>query len=502
MNKLSRAEVEVQPYAFTTKSLYVGHFDYNYMPWQIIDTPGILDTPLENRGTIEMTSITALAHLNAAIVYVMDISSQCGHSIEAQVNLYKNIKPFVANKPLRIMLNKCDILAYNDLPEEEKELIRSITEPSDFNERQVPVNYTSTVTGDGLMDLRNSICDELLAKRVDDKLRNKQGSAKSDLMDRLRVSIPEKRDEVERSFFVPKNFKPKKSSVPKDKDVLGPLPKQPYQEQDRFKPGYKKTERDLELEQDYDYLLNLQKNWMLENPDEKFDVIPEIINGKNIADYIDPEIMEKLAALEAEEEERGRTGYYDIDHSSDDEETQELRKLGSHIRDVKKKHMEVSRREKKIQAPQIDRRAKVPGNFNDLKKKMTKLGLDLEEHWDENKNKTGEDDMDVDAEDSINARSRARERINRKRARSKSLATLQAAEREKSMARSQSRPAPRDKSGVRDEAQQVTARKKMKKSFVKNNQLARRGEGDRHIPDLKPKHLLSGKRGIGKTDRR
>lgn len=32
--------------------------------------------------------------------------------------------------------------------------------------------------------------------------------------------------------------------------------------------------------------------------------------------------------------------------------------------------------------------------------------------------------------------------------------------------------------------------------------LARKGEGDRHIPTLKPKHLFSGKRGTGKTDRR
>jgi nucleolar GTP-binding protein len=31
---------------------------------------------------------------------------------------------------------------------------------------------------------------------------------------------------------------------------------------------------------------------------------------------------------------------------------------------------------------------------------------------------------------------------------------------------------------------------------------ARAGEGDRKIPSLMPKHLFSGKRGIGKTDRR
>lgn len=43
MNKVTRADVDVQPYAFTTKSLFVGHMDYKYLRWQVIDTPGILD---------------------------------------------------------------------------------------------------------------------------------------------------------------------------------------------------------------------------------------------------------------------------------------------------------------------------------------------------------------------------------------------------------------------------------------------------------------------------
>lgn len=32
---MTRADVEVQPYAFTTKSLYVGHMDYRYLRWQV-----------------------------------------------------------------------------------------------------------------------------------------------------------------------------------------------------------------------------------------------------------------------------------------------------------------------------------------------------------------------------------------------------------------------------------------------------------------------------------
>ena len=31
INKVTRADVEVQPYAFTTKSLFVGHTDYKYL---------------------------------------------------------------------------------------------------------------------------------------------------------------------------------------------------------------------------------------------------------------------------------------------------------------------------------------------------------------------------------------------------------------------------------------------------------------------------------------
>lgn len=67
MNRVTRAEVEVQPYAFTTKSLFVGHMDYRYLRWQVIDTPGILDKPLEERNTIEMQAITALAHLQVRL---------------------------------------------------------------------------------------------------------------------------------------------------------------------------------------------------------------------------------------------------------------------------------------------------------------------------------------------------------------------------------------------------------------------------------------------------
>lgn len=43
------------------------------------------------------------------------------------------------------------------------------------------------------------------------------------------------------------------------------------------------------------------------------DTIPEIMDGKNIADFIDPDIAEKLEALEREEERLQAEGFYDSD---------------------------------------------------------------------------------------------------------------------------------------------------------------------------------------------
>ena len=45
-------------------------------------------------------------------------------------------------------------------------------------------------------------------------------------------------------------------------------------------------------------------------------------------------------------------------------------------------------------------------------------------------------------------------------------------------------------------------RKIAKKAQTKGNRQAKKGEGDRVILNMKPKHLFAGKRKGGKTDRR
>ena len=49
---------------------------------------------------------------------------------------------------------------------------------------------------------------------------------------------------------------------------------------------------------------------MLENDEWKNNIMPEIMDGKNIADFIDPDILEKLDALEREKEKLEAEGFY------------------------------------------------------------------------------------------------------------------------------------------------------------------------------------------------
>lgn len=52
------------------------------------------------------------------------------------------------------------------------------------------------------------------------------------------------------------------------------------------------------------------EHYILADDSWKYDVIPEIYNGKNIADFIDPDIEARLEALEREEEALAEQGFY------------------------------------------------------------------------------------------------------------------------------------------------------------------------------------------------
>lgn len=284
----------------------------------MVDTPGILDHPLVERNTIEMQAITALAHLRAAVLYIMDISEQCGHSIEQQVELFNSIKPLFTNKPIIVALNKVDIITPQELREEAKEVL------AEFEKEGVPLMPMSTVTEEGVMDVKTRACDELLVQRVDLKMKSKK---MPEVLNRLHLAVPKPRDAVERPPCIPPGAKlKKKSSVPTTGG--GVSMELDGVDTDTCKP--KKLERDVELEMGDDYFLDLKKHYLLDNDEERYDDAPEFFEGKNVADYIDPEIMQRLEELEREEVMREAAGVYEPE--PEDPEVLKTRKVAVAIR--------------------------------------------------------------------------------------------------------------------------------------------------------------------------
>lgn len=444
LNKITRADVDVQPYPFTTKSLFVGHTDYKYQNWQVIDTPGILDRPLEERNTIEMQSITALAHLRTVIMYVVDFSEQCGYSIQQQLELYSSIKPLFAKKPVFIVNNKIDVMSLDKLPREThtyvKQFLQSESETSDVKFREM-----STITTDNVAQIRNEVCDTMMIK-----LRSAPGTqpAGTTLIDQLHVSKPDF-VEPERRPFIPETFYTKK-------------PKEEI-----------KTERHIEMELGDDYILDFKKKYDLPD-EEKYDIAPEVWQGHNIADFVDPNIMTNLQKLEEEERKRQEEGFYDLS-SEEDEGIHDIRLLASRIRE-KKALLKADRRLEHTTKPRRSRSQtrRRERSVSGLMSNMEELGVEFDQ-----------DDTHFDKA----AEHSARKEANRVK--------LTSPSRDRSCSEYS-----RSESCMRDPKMIAKARKLKQKDQATKRTHARKGEADRHIPNLRSKHLLSGKRKLGKTTRR
>lgn len=115
----------------------------------------------------------------------------------------------------------------------------------------------------------------------------------------------------------------------------------------------RKLERDIEEELGDDYILDLKKNYDIDE-NERYDIVPEIWEGRNVADFVDPDIESKLLALEREEEERINSGYYDFNLDSEDDELKEIRGLAKQIRE-KKGIMKFEQRMKQTNKPKMPR---------------------------------------------------------------------------------------------------------------------------------------------------
>jgi nucleolar GTP-binding protein len=448
LNKVTRADVEVQPYAFTTKHLYLGHTEYQYGRYQVVDTPGLLDREFSERNETEMATVTALVCLDACILYIMDASLHCGKTIEQQAQLFQNIRPCFKESPIMIAINKTDVRPIESLNEDERVIINSLaTQPGVHGIMQM-----STLTENGVMEVRNKACSLILERRVEEQVRQAADDEQKREALRLKTYVTQPKQTADRPPIIPEAVFLEKSDNPPPKKL-------------------RKLERDIELEEGDEYVTDLRKHWELENEEEKYDSIPEIWMGHNVIDFYDPNINTKLAQLEEEEARLVASGFYDPEQPETAEEKR-IRKVASKIREVMALR-KLENREKKAKGPKMPRRS---ADANEIASTMGAMGIE------------------INPSEAPHIRA-SRSRSLKRAANRQSVSPVD-------HARSESRPRPRSESGMRDPNMVQKALLMRKKTQKRLHREARKGEADRHVPDLKPKHLYSGKRKMGKTQRR
>lgn len=140
VSSLSSAKPKIASYPFTTQKVSIGIFEKDYVRYQVIDIPGLLDRPYEKRNKIEKQAISALRHLAGAIVFVLDPTETCGYPMENQLGLLSSIK--------------------NDF----KVPIIEVENKADLQRTSTQILKISALTGDGIEDLRERILATLSPK--------------------------------------------------------------------------------------------------------------------------------------------------------------------------------------------------------------------------------------------------------------------------------------------------------------------------------------------------
>ncbi|KAK8799737.1 hypothetical protein WA158_006285 [Blastocystis sp. Blastoise] len=299
MNTVTRANVDVQPDAFTTKNLFLGYMDYKSLRWQVIDTPGILDHDLEERNTIEMQSIIALAHLHSCILYFLDISEQCNYTLEDQLSLLRNIRPLFSGKPLFLVCTKTDVLRLDQLDPEHRAMVEQSAKDT-----EATLMHISSLKQEGISELRNTACEQLFQLRISTKMSSKKVKTDTEM---LNVTMPQKRDDIDQPVCLPKQLKILRDQNAQTKTVVNTgrtgRDEQKDMEEERDASGVerRKTQKEIQWEHSGSdvYAMDLAEHYegMLQN----MEWIHDIMNGHNIADFNDPNIEQQLTELEKEE---------------------------------------------------------------------------------------------------------------------------------------------------------------------------------------------------------
>ncbi len=107
VNEVTNARNETASYPFTTTEIRVGHHEHGHIRYQLVDTPGLLDRPPEERNDVESQAVSALEHLADCVLVLVDASGACGYPLDAQLALRDALNAEF-DVPVLTVCNKAD----------------------------------------------------------------------------------------------------------------------------------------------------------------------------------------------------------------------------------------------------------------------------------------------------------------------------------------------------------------------------------------------------------
>jgi nucleolar GTP-binding protein len=258
----------------------------------------------------------------------------------------------------------------------------------------------------------------------------------------------------------------------------------------------RKTLKDVQEEMGGAGVFNFpnQEHFLLENPDWKYDKVPEIWNGMNIADYVDPDIEQKLAILEKEEEERISQLMASRNWEQEEAEEREWREGKAIIQEIES--------EKKM----VKNSKKIEGN---TKKKVQKDREAMLNELRMRLDKKGSEGNNVMKKVIRTRKLRSKRRAENRKIRHNDPnaiieeGTLESEGKRLVRRRTSTNANPRNISVSRREEftkKQYKGERIKRKIQKKIFKAGLKGDGDRGIYTKKPKHLFSGKMGNGTRD--
>ncbi|KUO39360.1 MAG: hypothetical protein AVW06_03990 [Hadesarchaea archaeon DG-33-1] len=148
LRQLTGSDPKIASYPFTTKGLKLGYFKRNHIRYQVIDTPGLFDRPLEKRNPIERQAIAALRNLADVVIFMLDPSGTCGYELEGQLHLLEDVTKTFGGIKVLAVANKADLL-----DEQQMSKVRESCED---------IIFISAATGRGVPELEERVMKYLL----------------------------------------------------------------------------------------------------------------------------------------------------------------------------------------------------------------------------------------------------------------------------------------------------------------------------------------------------